>query len=105
MMGGIKVENEKGVNKQGRRINNFRFADDRPPIIDTIEEKRKKRQESLKQLTEAGEVKLILEINISKTKIMVNGRKVREEEQLSVKDKKITEHHRIRISRKSANRR
>src|SRR6218665_1321610 len=89
MMGGIKVENEKGVNKQGRRINNFRFADDRPPIIDTIEEKRKKRQESLKQLTEAGEGKLILEINISKTKIMVNGRKVREEEQLSVKDKKI----------------
>jgi len=39
-------------------------------------------------LTEAGE-KAGLEINISKTKTMVNGRKDSEEEQLSVKDKKI----------------
>ena len=77
-------ENEGGVKIQGRRINNLRFADD----IDLIEENRERRQESLTQLTEAGE-KTGLEINISKTKTMVNGRKDTEEEQLSIKNKMI----------------
>ena len=69
---------------QGRRINNLHFADN----IDLIEENREKLQEILIQLTEAGE-KAGLKLNISKTKTMVNGRKDTEEEQLSVKDKKI----------------
>src|SRR6218665_1878756 len=84
MMEGMKEENEGGVKIQGRRINNLRFADD----IDLIEENRERRQESLTQLTEAGE-KTGLEINISKTKTMVNGRKDTEEEQLSIKNKMI----------------
>jgi len=84
MMEGMKEENEIGIKIQGRRINNLRSADD----IDLIEENRERLQESLTQMTEAGE-KAGLEINISKTKTMVNGRKDTEEEQLSVKDKKI----------------
>src|SRR6218665_3028602 len=80
----MKEENEGGVKIQGRKINNLRFADD----IDLIEENRERLQESLTQLMKAGE-KTGLEINISKTKTMVNGRKDVEEEQLSVKDKKI----------------
>jgi len=80
----MKEENEGGVKIQGRRITNLCFADD----IDLIEENRERLQESLTQLTEAGG-KAGLEINVSKTKTMVNGRKDKEEEQLSVKDKMI----------------
>ena len=84
MMEGMKEENEGGVKIQERRINNLRFADD----IGLIEENRERLQESLTQLMEAGE-KVGVEINISKTKTMVNGMKDAEEEQSSVKDKKI----------------
>jgi len=75
MMEGMKEENEGGVKIQERRINNLRFADD----IGLIEENRERLQESLTQLMEAGE-KVGVEINISKTKTMVNGRKDTEEE-------------------------
>ena len=79
MMEGMKEENEGRVKIQGRRINNLRFAD-----IDLIEDNRERLQES-RHLMEAGAG---LEINISKTKTMMSGRKDTEKEKLSVKDLK-----------------